>query len=149
MSDSLLSAQRAIKSSYLQTTVDDMDSFFWVALWASLLHPSKDWQATSEIGIDWGQSVKGERATVLAQLLSITRSALENDPLLKVIVPLIREWNRRRQDLRDEWYEHQDDAMKEGQHILLPGLFRLYATSSVLQFLEVLNKHFERIKGSS
>ncbi|KAF8206304.1 hypothetical protein K438DRAFT_468628 [Mycena galopus ATCC 62051] len=87
-------------SPYLQSPVDDLESFFWLAVWAVLFNTHKDNQNGSQLETKWKAYLFGPEhhairvfaKTTLTAELRRSRENISWSPILREFHPLLNAW---------------------------------------------------------
>ena len=130
---------------YMQSPVDDMHSFFWVAYWA-VLHPS---------GLQTEKELRLRRR--IEGTLDVRQAAVEGllkasyDPaysaLLRTMAPLLQDWHASLRILSQDFCRTLL-GLKELDSRLLRLLFHRFAYRGMTDFVDLLAKHREISKAA-
>ena len=141
MSDDLRDAIRK-NQPHLKSSVDDLESLYWVALWAmvfNIYQPSD---------VDWQSLLKGskaDRGDVSRQLTGYLGS--QHSALVLQFVPFLRSWTSRLNDLRDDWKRllarSRTIPLHKGN--FWPFHYHKFAYRGVADVLEVVTEHKNRL----
>ncbi|KAJ6630935.1 hypothetical protein B0H10DRAFT_1773360 [Mycena sp. CBHHK59/15] len=126
---------------YIQSPIDDIESFFWLALWAVLfnIHQSK----RSRLEIGWQKdldSAQQEFKSSLPRKMKDTNLE-ECSRISRELLPLLIKWWRYQEDLRDEWNtEVIRSANNDKSSDFYLYHFHLYALRGVRDFLRIVQE---------
>jgi hypothetical protein len=133
MSRQLLDA----KGDYLHSPLDDLEAFFWVALWSLLFNKKSGggWEVEKDVK---EALLDNEKESAIRRFLVINTNRECNDAT-KRFKTVLKDWWKVVRDRNSEWIEefqrHPEDA-------ILPHFHRL-ALTGVLDVLRVLQKHWD------
>lgn len=139
MSSRLLSAIRN-KTAILQSPLDDMWSFFWTALWATLFNCHDQGKSITEN--NWRDDVRGQHRDrdYVAQMIRgepIERRK-EFSLMLRQMAPLLREWHKSLEEMNFKWAGEVIAMEESAAPADLLTLFHKYAHQGVLDFVHIL-----------
>jgi len=127
-----------IKKAYLHSPVDDLESFFWVAVWSVFFNRSDaKGRSDEEEGIR-DDLVGGDKDNAMRNLLNLEHHGNDSD-ITRRFQPTLREWWMKVRH-RDEVWSEQVLARKPGGAdgaYYLPH-FHCFALEGVVGVLEVL-----------
>lgn len=133
---------------YLQSPVDDMESFYWVALWAALRNNKVHTQTEQEK--KWRKGIRGNtlERTAIAYEVGLPAAPGElkaYNPILRSMWPLLATWRHSLVALRAEWKEHLFHAgdWSNDTNILY---FDKLAYKGALTFLHAMKTHIADIR---
>lgn len=134
---------------YLQSPVDDMESFYWVALWASLRNKTVSGDPTKEER-KWRKGLRGntlERTGVSHEVGGSDYSGQLHkfNPILRLMWPVLATWRDSLSDLRRDWKSHLDNPAEWCPDTNI-FYFDLFAYKGVLAFMRALDKHIDAIR---
>ncbi|KLO14918.1 hypothetical protein SCHPADRAFT_996286 [Schizopora paradoxa] len=128
--------------SYLRTPLDDMFSFYYVTLWATISNPSFGERTVQEK--TWTkQFISGARENVVQDfrhLSSDTRLSTYS-PLVQAMHLVLRDWRKELDSIEDDMYDGRQQGVPSSSLVA----FDLYAYRAVNAFLNVLVKHLDKI----
>ncbi|KAF8206325.1 hypothetical protein K438DRAFT_1817003 [Mycena galopus ATCC 62051] len=144
-------------SPYLQSPVDDLESFFWLAVWAVLFNTHKNNQNGSQLENKWKAYLFGaeyHNTRVLAkgkltvELRQLWREEDDWSPIFREFYPLLAAWWNESEALHKEWkrtvprkvFENLDTPARK-QYLL--AHFHDFALKGVERVLTVLAKHID------
>jgi len=137
MSRALLRA----KGNYLHSPVDDIESFFWVALWSVLFNAT-----SGELGSDVEEPVRGylinnDKNAAIDEFAGFGSNKRRN-PATQCFQDVITDWWGKVRDLYVKWDREvmRDAPPAAGSKYYLPHFHR-FALRGVLDVLEVLHQH--------
>ncbi|KAJ6608681.1 hypothetical protein B0H10DRAFT_2194250 [Mycena sp. CBHHK59/15] len=144
-----LSLQSAVYKGlfYLRSPVDDIQSFFWLALWAVLfnIHQSK----RSRIEVVWQKNLDNAQQKSKSSLPGNVSNTIldECSPISQELLPLLIKWWRYQEDLRDEWTSKViRSANNDKSSDFYLYHFHLYALRGVRDFLRIVDEHHDHLK---
>ncbi|KAJ7692357.1 hypothetical protein B0H14DRAFT_3175422 [Mycena olivaceomarginata] len=86
---------------YIHSPVDDIQSFFWLAVWAVLFNSRSQKRSRSEL--NWGQNlrsgVRAVKSDFVDELITTPHSLRGHSPIGTQMFPLLQDWWRRQRDL--------------------------------------------------
>jgi len=131
--------------AYVQSPVDDMHSFLWTAIWATLFNIQHFGKSPNEA--EWRNYLQGDmhaRDSVPSRMLAgrVQRNG-EYSPLLRSMIPVLRGWRRKLEEMSEDWdllWEQCDDPSSKRL------LFHRFAYRGVLEFLEVIRNEREALQ---
>ncbi|KAJ7163775.1 hypothetical protein C8R43DRAFT_1122744 [Mycena crocata] len=143
---------------YVQSPIDDIESFFWLALWATLFNRHYPSETRSKIETDWQKIIDcadyKEKATFILELGNLSSKAvkqlsLSSSSITKELLPLLREWWNLQEKLRHNWRETMDwveevPDLRQRTKIRLDK-FRSFAFCGVRDFLQLVVGHRNRL----
>ncbi|KAJ6567310.1 hypothetical protein DFH09DRAFT_983916 [Mycena vulgaris] len=137
---------------YLQSPIDDIESFFWLACWAVLFNRHTPTQDRSPFEIRWQRRLANgdyDSRSGVVHGISSDVGAGKYSPVTKQLRPLLKEWWRLQDDLRADWQTviaAVDDVPthQEAQYYL--HYFHLYALRGVKDGLTVLTKYRDALQ---
>ncbi|KAJ7349317.1 hypothetical protein DFH08DRAFT_959475 [Mycena albidolilacea] len=132
---------------YIHSPVDDIQSFFWLAVWAVLFNSRPHTRSRSEF--IWGQNlrsgVRAVKSDFVNELMTTVRSLRGRGPIGTQVFPLLQDWWRRQRDLAEEWQRNVvAEAAKIPEHevdnirCFYLHHFHLYALRGVKEFLDLV-----------
>ena len=131
--------------------VDDLQSFWWTALWAAVYNPrcpSSDWKIQR-----WrAQLGSGRWWDVRDDVWSVCTPRQVEAALVKAILPLLREWIGSLCQLSvdfEDAFELLGDSESEEAGLRRRRLFYRFAYRGVKEFAILLGKHRESIQAMS
>ncbi|KAJ6512169.1 hypothetical protein C8R47DRAFT_684167 [Mycena vitilis] len=141
---------------YVHSPVDDIQSFFWLAMWAVLFNSKS--QTRSPLELEWQQSIRSgthsAKASIAAML--VTTNFLRGHSLIGTqVFPLLREWWRAQRTLAEDWHEL---VVPEAESISTDQVkyrdfylhhFHVYALRGVKEFLALVVQHREKLRAYS
>ena len=151
MSDDLLRATEG-DTSYLQSPVDDLFSFYYTLQWAAVFHNGE-----FTTGKDVPSYLRGLRKDISgdqrarATYTIITTVALEVDECGQFLVdchPFLRNWHFSLRDLVHKWTRTQSWFKKSGMKesgSMYPSLFLWLAAEGVAQLAELVDTHISHM----
>lgn len=131
-------------TTYLQSPLDDLYSFFWTAVWATLFNP-KGARSTDEIL--WREDMRGTysvRDAIATEMRdkAIVASA-EHSRIVTDMLPIFGDWWIALDAMRVEWLKfavHAPTAENESSRFYLPQ-FNTFAHRGVVKFAQIVHKH--------
>jgi hypothetical protein len=141
-------------SPYVQSPIDDIESFFWVALWAVLFN--KQVHNRVAVELEWREKLEHAdpafKALLLLELEEITQRQLDStlfSSISRQLLPFLQAWLCKLRTLKAEWVEISDRA-EDVQLSDLPDFyikhFHVFALRGVKLVLGVLNEHLPRLR---
>ncbi|KAJ6512171.1 hypothetical protein C8R47DRAFT_684177 [Mycena vitilis] len=139
---------------YVHSPVDDIQSFFWLAMWAVLFNSKS--QTRSRVELKWQQRVRSgthrAKASVVSELE--TTSFSKGHSLIGTqVLPLLQDWWDKQRALAVEWHrtvvpEAESIPKNETDQIRCFYLrhFHLYALRGVKESLALVVQNRERLK---
>lgn len=145
MSYAAESAARIRTRSYLQSPLDDLESFYWVALWAVLFNVNNQKQRSPSENY-WQRALvdPGHRYSV-PRFPGYHPTDPELSPILQDWIPILRNWNRSIDAIQMSFLEVPDSSEGTDGRFYFPEFHR-FALRGVAEVLEILCKHCERLK---
>lgn len=140
--------EKPTPSPYLQCPVDDMESFYWVALWVSLRN--KTVGTPTEEEQKWRKGLRGttlERTGVSHEVgAPIAPADVQKfNPILRSLWPLLATWRDNLAALRAEWKNHLLSVGNGPQDTSILH-FDIFAYKGALTFLRELEAHNDAIR---
>ncbi|KAJ7162646.1 hypothetical protein C8R43DRAFT_991048 [Mycena crocata] len=146
-------------TSYIQSPVDDIESFFWLALWATLFNRHYPSETRSKIETNWQKIIDSadykEKTTFTTELhnltsKAVTKRSLTSSSITRELLPLLWDWWKLQVKLRQNWQETIDlveevTDLRQRAKICLDK-FRLFAFCGVRDFLQLVVVHRNRLK---
>lgn len=140
---------------YIHSPVDDIQSFFWLAVWAVLFNSKP--QTRSRLELTWGQNLRSGVRVVKSdfthELMTTNHSRSGHSPIGTQMFPLLQDWWRRQRDLGVEWRRNVvAEAAKIPEHevdnirCFYLHHFHLYALRGVKEFLDLVVRDRETLK---
>ncbi|KAJ6512170.1 hypothetical protein C8R47DRAFT_684062 [Mycena vitilis] len=135
---------------YVHSPVDDIQSFFWLAMWAVLFNAKPQTRSPAEL--QWQQSmrsgIQSEKSSISGDLMTITQG---HSSIGSQVFPLLREWWRAQRTLAEEWHERAvpvaESIMDEVKYRdFYLHHFHVYALRGVKEFLALVVQHREKLK---
>ena len=130
------------RGEYLHSPVDDLESFFWVALWSVVFHVKANPKLESEWNLREAllRNSKGEAMQIFSNQLFGKKGC---DDVMLRFQGVIDDWWKTVRDLNREWRLEVMESPPEnaGSGYYLPHFHR-FALRGVLDVLEVLEKHW-------
>ncbi|KAJ7672855.1 hypothetical protein B0H17DRAFT_174693 [Mycena rosella] len=145
-----LQSANSSESPYLQSPLDDIESFFWLALWAILFNIHNKDRSSTEI--HWRRVLHNGDFMGKSGLLTLMRLQVngpEHSDIFCELLPLMKEWWRAQEALRDEWIVAMMQApqVPQSQHRqFYLHHFHLYAMRGVKDALALMERHQERLQ---
>ena len=135
MSRALLVAKR----DYLHSPVDDLESFFWVAIWSVLfnLKSGEKWDAEQRTKNALLKNQKDHAMTLFGDLIYNE----QRNNVTRCFQNLIRDWWMKVQNKNQTWRDVASTLSNDAKQFQLQ--FHQFALQGVLDVLEVLGKHWE------
>jgi len=136
------------RQPYLQSPVDDIFSFFYSALWATLWNENIE-EIPSELET-WRQKVRGtsdNREAVIHDLVD-ERFNIDLPKIVRDMNPLLQEWHKGLDALVSDWIDiYRGDPEKFASRFPPDKLleFDIFAYRGVLLFAELALKHKARL----
>jgi len=125
----------------LHSPVDDLESFFWVALWSILFNSKSREKLEAERRI--GEAlIANDKDTAMSQFCSLAIDKRRNE-VTQRFQHVIKDWWLKVRDRDEDWTKSVMANRPEGAkgEYYLPH-FHLYALQGVADFLEVLERHW-------
>ncbi|KAJ7692361.1 hypothetical protein B0H14DRAFT_834819 [Mycena olivaceomarginata] len=140
---------------YIHSPVDDIQSFFWLAVWAVLFNSRSQTRSRSEL--IWGQNlrsgVRAVKSDFADALMTTPHSLRGHSPIGTQMFPFLQDWWRRQRDLAEEWHRNVvAEAAKIPEHevdnirCFYLHHFHLYALRGVKEFLDLVVRIRETLK---
>ena len=129
---------------YLQSPLDDLWSFFWTALWATLFNHHHRGQTRREVA--WRNQLCSEWMSREDVVHAINNDiTIENreecSSILWAMAPLFRQWHLFLSEMQRRWGQDMFNMKKEKKgstdYVML---FNKYAYSGVLQIVHILSE---------
>jgi len=145
------SLRKAVNNSepYIQSPVDEMHSFLWTAMWATLFNVKHLGKSSDEV--EWRDCLRGDidkRESVAVDILvgKVQRNN-EYSPLLRSMIPVLKGWRDKLFSLDDDWdlmwgQQGSDPVSKK-------LLFHRFAFRGVMDFVGVVMNEREALQGTS
>jgi len=146
MSDGLLKAIR-LNKHYLQSPVDDLWSFYYVAQWAAVFNNTNFSESTpvpAEL-MELRRLIAGSEGDRLLCTREVTRPPLdqtEYGQFLADCCPILREWDSILDRLTTDWKVAKVDLTNGNLYEARYPYFRNYTNRGVLELLQLVQKHF-------
>lgn len=133
---------------YLQSPLDDLESFYWVALWAALRNKSVDMEKLTSDEIRWRKAICGNTQERLSLTVEIGANRDAEDlqkfnPVLRDTWPMFKTWWTKLQQRRSKWSTLQKVEVQATSKIVQ---FDFYAIVGVHDFLDILIEQRARMK---
>lgn len=135
---------------YLQSPVDDIESFYWVLLWAVLFN--KHTTNRSDDEVTWQKLISGSRADRLLASTEINEvdGDGEHSPIVLQFAPVLQSLGAMIEKLRRAWNHvvaknKKRIGSQDAGDFWLPE-FHKFAYYGVHGFLKVVEEHRERLK---
>ena len=141
MSRALIAAEE--EDNYLHSPVDDLEAFFWVAVWSVFFNQKsgESWKAESAVR---QALLENEKDAAMGSFQLLTTKKNRND-VTRRFQTVIRRWWKVVQDRDTEWREEitydPPDGAKDQYY--LPHFHR-FALQGVLDILGVLQEHWHK-----
>ena len=130
------------KGEYIYSPVDDLESFFWVALWSVLFNAKSGeaWEAEEQAREELLNGNKEAAMTIFSLLIQ----SMEPNSVTRCFRHFIQAWWRKVRDKNVQWADEVLDHCPPdaGKKYFLPH-FHLFALQGVLDVLEVLEQHWD------
>ena len=135
MSRALLVAE----GDYLHSPVDDLESFFWVAIWSVLFNmvSGEKWDAEQRTKDALLKNQEGHAMTLFGLLIYDE----QRNNVTRCFQNLIRDWWKKVRDTNDTWRDVASTLSNDAKQFQLK--FHQFALQGVLDVLEVLERHWE------
>lgn len=142
MSDDLRDAIR-MNQPYLKSSIDDLESLYWVTLWAMVFNvhqsSSADWQSLLRGAV-------GDRGHVSRQVNGYLDPAI-NSVFVTQFSPVLESWSTQLKKLRDDWKRllarSRTIPLHKGN--FWPFQYHKFAYRGVADILEVVKEHRNRL----
>ncbi|RPD56209.1 hypothetical protein L226DRAFT_615734 [Lentinus tigrinus ALCF2SS1-7] len=140
------------KRPYVQSPVDDLFSFWYTVLWATLFNPDalKDVDDRTLVEVnDWRKDIAGtmaERESAVRYLTIEDFSSSAHSVLLKAMVPLLVKWDTSLAQLRTQFLRAFNACEEPCQKLLV---FHRFAYEGVADYAELLYADREALQASS
>jgi hypothetical protein len=142
-------------TEYLQSPLDDLESFFWLACWAVLFNDCKANEKRSKVETKWQQSLRNADSDAKRSFVGrLTETTPSNgwSQILTEFHPLLRAWWGVRIELQEDWKITVTDEVLEKMSCTSRKQFLLYhfhrfALAGVKKVLSVLALHHVRLRG--
>ncbi|KAJ7224247.1 hypothetical protein GGX14DRAFT_649174 [Mycena pura] len=138
---------------YIHSPIDDIQSFFWLAVWAVLFNSRPQRRSQSEL--IWGQNLRsGDRGGKTDFVDALTLEAKQgHSPIGNELFPFLQDWWERQRKLAMDWHgnvvaeaakipEHEVDNIRS----FYLHHFHLYALRGVKEFLDLVVRDRETLK---
>lgn len=129
---------------YLQSPIDDIESFYWVALWASVRNQTTvDPNTTTADEKRWQLGLRGnltERTGVSHDMGKPETDPSSYNPVLKTMWNILGLWKDSLFKLTSEWREAVKDNSITTLHL------DVFAYRGVLTFMEAIDKNYDEIR---
>ncbi|KAG7094144.1 hypothetical protein E1B28_007756 [Marasmius oreades] len=132
-------------SDYLQSPVDDMHSFFWVALWAVMFNSLNE-SSRSEDEL-WARGRWVERASDKAHMLPQLKTSLRAgklSPIAGQLTPFLGQWFSRIEALQEDWDTTRGTDFQDRKEWFTTH-FHLFAYRGIRESLELILQHREAL----
>ncbi|KAJ6630939.1 hypothetical protein B0H10DRAFT_2320779 [Mycena sp. CBHHK59/15] len=88
---------------YILSPIDDIESFFWLALWAVLINIYQSTHSKHEIG--WQKDLDSAQQKLKSSILENVMNTILDDcsPISQELLPLLISWWECQRDLRKKW----------------------------------------------
>ena len=125
---------------YVQSPIDDLQSFFWVALWAVLHSPKSTTEDEKRLCGYLSQEYSVRQMAHVDLKMLFLRGQLEEKlgPVFRAMVLALLEWYRHLETLQDAFISKFSRVSDPRRRCLL---FDCFAYQGVARFVEVLSKH--------
>ncbi|KAJ3964444.1 hypothetical protein EV361DRAFT_955942 [Lentinula raphanica] len=146
------------KLHYVHSPTDDMESFFWVGLWATLRNKNFSRTFTTEQQFAASLTTEGRDSTAIkirqdSSFIATRRPKRPYSALLRAMAPVLSEWYTTVNQLQSDYeVEESEDDDEEG-HDTDPHLeeklmlrFHRFAYRGVLEFIKVFENHRETLR---
>ncbi|KAJ7163776.1 hypothetical protein C8R43DRAFT_988621 [Mycena crocata] len=135
---------------HLQSPIDDIESFFWLLVWATLFNRHNPSSTRSKTEKEWQQWLDGadykDKSTFTVELRR-TQGSLSS--ITQELLPLLHKWWFLQEELRSQWDKTIQPDRKEGRkgtdEFYLPH-FRHFALLGVRDFLNLVVDHLVMLK---
>ena len=128
----------ATGAEYIQSPVDDLHSFMWTALWATIFSPEALGDSAAEKNVRLWRAWLGKdgpgREAVLNKLAG--SALIGHSPLVKAMSSLLRKWRRNLEDLTSLFEGSWKVPGLDSQQKLL--LYHRFALEGVADYAELL-----------
>ncbi|KAG6847306.1 hypothetical protein C0991_002021 [Blastosporella zonata] len=138
--------------AYVQSPIDDMESFYWTAVWATL-NNTKSLSTSDEEG-DWKRWLatgKSDRILVAQEIKMLSQFPLpdrECSPFLAVMAPMLQKWWELLEDMNVKW-RLAWKPVKVGPPLPKELLFHKFAYEVVPMYVELLEGEKARLQAFS
>lgn len=141
------------KQTCLHSPLDDLWSFFWAALWATLYnchHPGQ-----TDMENEWRQQLRDGRTSREDVALFIkTYPILEKkqvySQILRQMAPLLRQWYTSLTEMVSKWVLELDTVEEKGNaNADALMLFHKFAYSGVLDIVRMISDHIQLLRKAS
>ncbi|KAJ7179531.1 hypothetical protein C8R46DRAFT_1074014 [Mycena filopes] len=132
-------------TSYIQSPVDDIQSFFWTAVWAVLFNVRNQERSPEEI--KWQRSLEDaelSKKTNFVDWLGETFKFKDYSPVSVQLLPLLREWWELQKSLSKDWSKARssiEDLSDDLQRQCYLHSFHLFALRGVKEYLALAEKY--------
>lgn len=140
-------------SSLLQSPLDDLWSFFWTALWATLTnrhHPNQtDMEKNWRLQLCAGGAFR-EKVAALIKMNSTLEKKQGYSPILRQMAPLLRRWYTSLNEMGPRWTEELDTVEEKGNAdagALM--LFHKFAYGGMLDIVRMISEHIQLLRKAS
>ncbi|KAG6849560.1 hypothetical protein C0991_011346 [Blastosporella zonata] len=130
------------RRAYVQSPIDDMESFYWTAVWATLNNTKS--LSTSEEEGDWKRWLddSGAHARIavtleIEKLASLDLPERECSPFLAVMAPMLQKWWELLKNMNVKWTRAWK-PVKAGPALPKELLFHQFAYEVVPMYVELL-----------
>ncbi len=139
MSDDLRDAIR-MNQPYLKSSIDDLESLYWVTLWAMVLNihrpSSADWQSLL-------RGSKGDRGGVSKQVTESFLDPATHSTFATQFAPVLESWATKLKKLRNDWQgllaSSKTIPLHRGE--FWPFHYHKFAYRGVADIIEVVKEH--------
>ncbi|KAJ7690295.1 hypothetical protein B0H16DRAFT_1857212 [Mycena metata] len=152
-----LKLQRAMNknTAYIQSPADDVQSFFWVMLWAVLFNNMD--QKRSQDELDWRAEMEGADVRAKSGFVTVLNSeefdpefsSVEYSAVGAQLFPLLQVWWGKQMKLEADWGNVLREAKRispESQARFNLHHYHLFALRGVKEFLEIVDKYAAALK---
>jgi hypothetical protein len=154
MSDGLLTAAR-LGNHYLQSPVDDLWSFYYVAQWAAVFNNTNfpDSTLPTDDLKDLRDLISGSQYERCSGTRTITDPGLDPTEYGQFLVEcssILREWDSKLRQLTASWKAAKVNGLTDGDlyNARYPH-FRNFTNRGVLELLQLVQQHFGALSGPS
>lgn len=140
-------------SKYLQSPIDDIESFFWLACWGVLFNTHTSNQARSNVESKWQgylASAQYSSKTSLVRELRRQISTKGFSPISTQLLPLLKDWWTAQERLDLRWAEMlasaEDMPQSDERNVFYLKKFHLFALFGVKEFLSLAQRHISTLQ---
>ncbi|KAG6849388.1 hypothetical protein C0991_011629 [Blastosporella zonata] len=140
------------RRAYVQSPIDDMESFYWTAVWATLNNTKS--LSTSEEEGDWKRwlatSNNDRRAVTqeIDKLASLNKLRRQCSPFLAVMAPMLQKWWELLKRMNIQWQNEWADV-EDGPPLPKELLFHKFAYEVVPMYVDLLEGEKARLQAFS